>query len=84
MLNDLGGALNYPEVIPRALGLDLYKLFDADPTNAGALKDVLVLSPGRNAEEELVLLRAALSPKKQSPKTSGRSMSKTSLRMGLP
>jgi ParB family chromosome partitioning protein len=83
VLDDLGGALKYPEVIPRALGLDLYKLFDADPTNADALKDVLVLSPGRNAEEELVLLRAALSPKKQSPKTSGRSMSKTSLRMGL-
>lgn len=84
VLDDLDGALNYPEVIPRALGLDLYKLFDADPANADALKDVLVLSPGRNAEDELVLLRAALSPKKQSPKTSGRSMSKTSLRMGLP
>ena len=84
VLDDLGGALNYPEVIPRALGLELYKLFDADPANAGALKDVLVLSPGRSAEDELALLRTALSPKKKPPKTSGRSMSKTSLRMGLP
>ncbi len=84
VLSDLDGALSHPEAMPRALGLDLYKLFDADPTNAHTVKDALSTMFNRSAEEELTVLRAALSPKKQASKTAGRSMSKTSLRIGVP
>ena len=84
VLGDLSGALNYPEAIPRALGLDLYRLFEADPNAASALKSALTDRPSRDAEAEISMLRDALKVKKAPAKATGKSTSKTSLRLGLP
>lgn len=84
ILDDLAGALHHPEAVPRALGLDIYRLFEADPTAATTLKAALDDRPGRDADTELALLRDALKVRKPQPKPAGRSTSKTSLRLGLP
>jgi len=84
VIDDLGNALRYPEAMPRALGLDLYRLFDADAARAGALAAVLNADPDRDADAEIGLLRAAVAGKAARPKPTGRSSSKTSLRLGVP
>jgi ParB family transcriptional regulator, chromosome partitioning protein len=84
VLDDLNGALKYPEAIPRALGLEVYKFLDANPGAAKALSDRLAAQPARDAEAELAILRDGLKAKKPEPKRAGRSTSKTSLRLGLP
>ena len=84
VLDDLNGALKYPEAIPRALGLEVYKFLDANPGAAKALSDRLAAQPARDAEAELAILRDGLKVKKPEPKRAGRSTSKTSLRLGLP
>ncbi|SFT11389.1 chromosome partitioning protein, ParB family [Sulfitobacter marinus] len=84
VIADLDGLLKFPEAMPRALGLDLYRLFEADSENASRLKSALNTDPARDAEAELAILRAALAEKRPVAKTAGRSTSKTSLRLGLP
>lgn len=84
VIGEMDGYLKFPEAIPRALGLDLYRLFETNQSGASELKDALAADPSRDAEAELAILRGAFTVKKTSTKTAGRSMSKTSLRIGLP
>lgn len=84
VIEGLEGALRFPEVMPRALGLDLYKLFEGDSERAGGVRKSLLALPDRDAEAELGVLRAALVVKPNTPKPTGRSTSKTSLRIGRP
>lgn len=84
VMDDLGDALRFPEAIPRALGLDLYRAFEVDAARAGELRAALRGQADRDAEAELSLLRAAVVGKAAAPKATGRSSSKTSLRIGLP
>jgi len=84
VLADLDGALRYPEAIPRALGLDVYRFLDAQAGNAMTLKKALIKQPERDADAELAVLRAGITAKKAAPKPAGRSSAKTSLRLGLP
>ncbi len=84
VIGDLDGALRFPEAIPRALGLDLYRYFEAGADHAAILKNVLAAQPDRDADAELAVLRAALTSKKPATKAAVRSSSKTSLRLGLP
>ncbi len=56
VLADLDGALRYPEAIPRALGLDVYRFLDAQAGNAMALKKALIKQPERDADAELAIL----------------------------
>ena len=84
VIDDLGGTLLFPEAIPRALGLDLYRFFESSAENAGRVKILLAEQSGRDADVEIAILRSALTSKKEPPKTAVRSMSKTSLRLGMP
>ena len=84
VIGDLDGALRFPEAIPRALGLDLYRYFEAGADHAATLKNALAAQPDRDADAELAVLRAALTSKKPATKAAVRSSSKTSLRLGLP
>ncbi|MFD2740689.1 ParB/RepB/Spo0J family partition protein [Sulfitobacter aestuarii] len=85
VLDDLDGRLRYPEAIPRALGLEVYKLFDAEPDRATHIVTALDASPRRDANFELRLLRESLTARKEKPKAAAaRSVSKTSLRLGRP
>ncbi len=84
VIGELDGSLKFPEAIPRALGLDLYRLFETNQRGASDLKDALAADPSRDAEAELAILRGAFTVKKTAAKTAGQSMSKTSLRIGLP
>ncbi len=85
VLEALDGAMRHPEAIPRALGLELYKLIEAEPDQiagiVAALKDV----PERNADKELQMLRDCLVvPKKRKREMPSKSVSKTSLRLIRP
>ena len=84
VLEALEGAVRYPEAIPRALGLDLYKLIDGRPEVARDIVEGLDGAPDRNKDVELRMLRHALSMPKKERSGSGKSVSKTSLRMGRP
>lgn len=83
VIDDLGAGLRAPEVIPRALGLDLHRLFEADPAQAKRVRDALAALPDRDAEQELAVLRAAVARKAAPAKTGQRTSSRTSLRLGL-
>lgn len=83
VLDALGNVVRFPEAIPRALGLDLYKQFDADVGLANRLAETLDAHPDRDAEIEQRLLRDAAkvdAMRKQAPKA----RSKTSLRLMRP
>ena len=84
VLDDLSGALKYPEAIPRALGLEIYRLLENNPAAATSLRTALENQPARNADAEVAILRDGLKVKKAPAKPAGRSTSKTSLRLGLP
>ena len=83
-LEALEGEVRHSEAIPRALGLDIYKLIDGQPERAGEIASALRALPERDAEAELKLLRDALTPAKRAPARTSKSVSKTSLRMGRP
>lgn len=85
VLEALGGAVRHPEAIPRALGLDVCKLLEAEPDSAAGIVDALNAVPDRDAAAELRLLRESLaSPKKLRRDLASKSVSKTSLRLGRP
>lgn len=83
VISDLDGALRFPEAIPRALGLDLYRVFEADSASVARLRSDLDARPDRDAQSELAVLRAAVATKKPMARVAGRSTAKTSLRLGL-
>lgn len=79
------GAISHVDQIPRALGLDLYKLLDQEPERAGGLIAALRQKTENSAEEELAALRKFLvsvvaKPEQAAKKTTA----KTSLRLTRP
>lgn len=58
LLDRVGEGIAYPEAIPRALGLALLKRLEKEPGTSALLMRKLATVPGRDAEAELVLLRA--------------------------
>ena len=84
VLEALDGTVHYPEAIPRALGLDLYKLIDGQPGRAGEIAAKLIAVPDRDKDAEMGVLRDALTGRKKSEVREAKSVSKTSLRMGRP
>lgn len=62
LVEALGDALQYPEAIPRRLGLDLVKRLDEDRDLAARLRVALEAHPQRDAEAELAILRGGLKP----------------------
>lgn len=84
VLEMLGDAIRFPEALPRALGIELYKLFDADVGRAGEIAQVLSAYAGRDADEEQRLLRSAILPVKKVSQPVPKSVSKTSIRLTRP
>ncbi|MGJ8616358.1 MAG: ParB/RepB/Spo0J family partition protein [Sulfitobacter sp.] len=85
VLQDLEGAVKFPEAIPRALGLDIYRALDADAGRAGGLIAALKAAPARDATAEVRLLKDTLAERKKQPREPiAKTVSKTSLRLGRP
>jgi len=84
VLEALDGTVRYPEAIPRALGLDLYKLVDGKPGRAGEVAARLLAVPDRDKDVEMGVLRNVLAGQNKSEAREAKSVSKTSLRMGRP
>lgn len=85
VLDALDGAIRHPEAMPRALGLDLYKLIEAEPDRLPGIIAALHDLPDRDAESELQVLRdTLLAAKKPRAKLPAKAMSKTSLRLARP
>lgn len=85
VLQELQGAVKFPEAIPRSLGLDVYRMLEADQSRAGVVASALQSVPGRDAATEVRLLRDALThQKKPQPTETPQTISKTSLRLARP
>ena len=84
LLADLDGAVRFPEAIPRSLGLELCKLFEAEPERAGVVVEALQAKPDRDAARELAILRKAATTKTPRDAPTARTVSKTSLRLARP
>lgn len=84
VLEGLEGSMRHPEAMPRALGLDIYKLIDSQPERAGEIAASLRALQDRNADAEIAVLRSALTTSKPASARVSQSVSKTSLRMGRP
>jgi ParB family transcriptional regulator, chromosome partitioning protein len=78
------GNILHPEAIPRALGLELYKVFEVDALHGDNMIERLRAVPDRDAATEVSILRefAKQAPKIQ-PKPA-RSRAKTTLRLTRP
>ncbi|WP_380058843.1 ParB/RepB/Spo0J family partition protein (plasmid) [Falsihalocynthiibacter sp. SS001] len=68
LLDRIGSYLNFPEAIPRSLGLSLLKQVERTPGTVARIQANLRAAPDRNAEQELEVLREALSNAPQPPK----------------
>jgi ParB family chromosome partitioning protein len=88
LLTTFGDDLKYPEAIPRATGLSLVKLLDANPRFAGQVRAVLNAQPDRDAGLELTLLRGAVAGGAVKPKASQtpapRSSARTTIKLNRP
>jgi ParB family chromosome partitioning protein len=88
LLSVLDADLMYPEVIPRAMGLALLKLLDADPKLAAQIRAVLASRPDRDAAGELAVLRAAVNGATKRPKADkpapAKTSSKTTIKLNRP
>ncbi|SHF43052.1 chromosome partitioning protein, ParB family [Litoreibacter ascidiaceicola] len=82
VLHVLGDALRYPELLPRALGIELFKLFEAEEDRGVQIAAALHAVPDRDGEAEAKILRDALAKPKEQP--APKSVSKTSLRLARP
>ena len=58
LLAALDGDLRHAEAIPRALGLAVRKRMEAEPDSLADLRRMLAARPGRNADDELAILRS--------------------------
>ncbi|MFK7869413.1 MAG: ParB/RepB/Spo0J family partition protein [Roseobacter sp.] len=88
LLAALGDDLKCPETVPRAMGLSLVKLLEANPRFGAQVRAVLNSHPDRDAATELCLLRGAVSggvarPAKPKP-APVKSSAKTTIRMNRP
>lgn len=84
VLEALEGAMRHPEAMPRALGLDIYKLIDGQIERAAEIAASLRAMPDRDAEAEITVLRSALAAPKPASARVSKSVSRTSLRMSRP
>ena len=85
MLESLDGAVRHPEAIPRALGLELCKLVEAEPDRVPGIITALRDRPDRDADLEVQILRASLTaPKPARSAEPPKTVSKTSLRLARP
>ncbi len=85
MLEATNGAVQHAESIPRALGLELYKLLSGDSERAGELVAALADEPQRDAVAEMQILRAFVAGStKPTVKSPARPTAKTSLRIPRP
>lgn len=86
LLDRIGDYLNYPESIPRALGLSLHKLVERTPGAAADIHRALQEVPERTAEKELEILRNALgdTPQRTSKKPVRAGGPKTTFRISHP
>lgn len=84
LLQALDGALRHPETIPRALGLEVAKVFESDPDTATRVADRLRSIPDRDGATELRVLRDGMTAAKAAPARAAKTVSKTSLRLVRP
>jgi len=84
VLDVLGDALHYPEAIPRALGIELYKLFEAEEGRGVQVAASLRALPAHDAAAETRVMRDALTPSRDEVPAAPKSVSKTSLRLARP
>lgn len=83
--------LEHPEMIPRALGLDVAHRLESDPASITILAQALRAMPRRTAEQELTVLRdfaderaAVISPRGNPGRGRPAKRGKTTLRLPLP
>lgn len=82
VLEAIGPHLEFAEAIPRALGLDLYRLMEGDGAASEMIVRRLSRAEGRDAEDELRILRHCVAaPRDSSAAGRAKSVSKTSLRI---
>lgn len=82
MLEVIGENLNHAAHMPRALGLDLAKALEAEPDRAVEIRKALEKAPARQPQEEQQILKKVLASKVIEPKEkSGKSVSKTTIRL---
>jgi len=81
LLNLVGDRLSHAQEIPRALGLDLLKKLEMEPSVASALRADLAASGKRSASEEMAILRAELSAKPELRAPVSQPVAKTTLRL---
>ena len=86
LVHTLGADLNYPEAVPRALGLKLVKALDADAKLKAQIVSVLSAQPNRSAEEEVQILASALvkSAPKATVSKSASGSARTTFRLNQP
>ena len=85
MLEAVSGAVHHAEAIPRALGLELYKLVSGDSERAGELIAALAAEPKRDAVTETQILRAFVAGTTiPATKPAAKPTAKTSLRIPRP
>ncbi|MEQ6250845.1 ParB N-terminal domain-containing protein [Sulfitobacter sp. HNIBRBA3233] len=82
VMEALGDVLRFPEAIPRALGLDLYRFMEIDAAAGEMIRRRLSKAAMRDAEDELRILRHCLAqPRDAKAQKAGKTVSKTSLRL---
>ena len=80
LLRRLNGDLKHVQVIPRALGLDLYKRLDANPEGTAELRAALSAEPERTDQDELRIITDFLKAQKGGLKAAAKS-AKTTFRV---
>ncbi len=79
------GTIRHPEAMPRALGLDLFRILEARPDAATELISRLRHASDRDADTEIALLKQfAARPSVPAQKSRPKSVSKTTLRLARP
>lgn len=82
VLEALGDHVRYPEAIPRALGLDLYRFIEMDAAAGEMIVSRLARADRRNVEDELRILRTCVNVQREAKGgRTDKSTSKTSLRI---
>lgn len=81
LLRRLNGELKHVHVLPRALGLELYKRLEGNPEGTNELRNALSAEPSRTEQDELRIITDFLKTPK-SGAVSGRKSAKTTFRLG--
>lgn len=84
VLEGAKGNIRHPEAIPRALGLELFKIIDADPMLGDEMIEMLARAPERDAEAEIAVLKDFVHRAPKIVKPRPKSVSKTMLRLPRP